>query len=231
LIPARLLDAVQTFAAIERSSAIKFAIGKRLMSVDLKQAFPGELYLLGSSHSPLISDFQPHCLADIYALSDLPITSSRNSTNSSRLSPVPPVHNATVIFDNNNQEDSFQPIDMAISPPHSAQLLGFNERSNSQTGLLGMNMAAAAKNRGRRVSFGAIHAINERKELHQFESAGLATSAKINLKKNHQSEGSLAGGLVHNNSVNPSPAISQSSVNEYVDKMLQKTFDKVLVME
>jgi hypothetical protein len=77
----------------------------------------------------------------------------------------------TVIFEQQNEEDSNLP-EATVSPPHSAQLLGFAERSNSQTGLLGM---AAAKNRGRRVSFGAIRAIpqnfNERKEFH-FEIGG-----------------------------------------------------------
>lgn len=114
-------------------------------------------------------------MTDLYALSDLPVTSSRNSTSSSRLSPAPSVGQSlatTVIFEQQNEDDSLP--DATVSPPHSAQLLGFSERSNSQTGLLGMGMAAA-KNRGRRVSFGAIRAIpqnfSERKDFH-FELGG-----------------------------------------------------------
>ncbi len=54
-----------------------------------------------------------------------------------------------------------------------------------------------------------------------------------NLKKNNHNEAagslnSLARGELN---VNPSPAISSSSVNEYVDKLLQKTIDEVLVMD
>jgi hypothetical protein len=159
-VNARLLDAVQAFAAIERTGSVKFGIGKRLMSIDIKQAFPSEFYLFKRElySIPMFPDFQPHSLADLYALSDLPITSSRNSTNSSRLSPAPPIQQqslaTTVILENSSEDDN--QIEAPVSPPHSAQLLGFSERSNSQTGLLGMNMAAAAKNRGRRVSFGTI---------------------------------------------------------------------------
>lgn len=114
-------------------------------------------------------------MTDLYSLADLPVTSSRNST-SSNLSPVPSIGQSlatTVILEQQNEDDSLP--DTHISPPHSAQLLGFSERSNSQTGLLGMGMSAA-KNRGRRVSFGAIRAIpqnfnNEQKNFH-FELGG-----------------------------------------------------------
>lgn len=92
---------------------------------------------------------------------------------------MPPIGQSlatTVILEQQNEDDSSLP-ETHVSPPHSAQLLGFNERSNSQTGLLGMNMgAAAAKNRGRRVSFGAIRNIptnfGERKELNFELNAG-----------------------------------------------------------
>lgn len=40
-VNARLLDAVQAFAAIERTGSIKFGVGKRLLSVETHLAFPG----------------------------------------------------------------------------------------------------------------------------------------------------------------------------------------------
>lgn len=44
-VNARLLDAVQAFAAIERCGSIKFGIGKRLMAIETKLAFPGRIYV------------------------------------------------------------------------------------------------------------------------------------------------------------------------------------------
>jgi hypothetical protein len=53
-----------------------------------------------------------------------------------------------------------------------------------------------------------------------------------NLKKNNHVEAGSLNSLSRGElNANPSPALSQSSVNEYVDKMLQKTIDEVLVMD
>lgn len=54
-----------------------------------------------------------------------------------------------------------------------------------------------------------------------------------NLKKsNNPSEGGSLNSLVKGElDANPSPAMSQSSVSDYVDQMLQKTIDEVLVMD
>ena len=144
------------------------------MSIETKLAFPGSVKRMLITVRCL--GFQANSLADLYVLCDLPVTSSRNSTASSRLSPAQSIGQSlatTVIFEQQNEDDSLP--ESNISPPHSAQLLGFSERSNSQTGLLGMGMAAA-KNRGRRVSFGGIKAIpqnfnSQHKEFH-FELDG-----------------------------------------------------------
>lgn len=87
----------------------------------------------------------------------------------------------TVILEQQNEEGSVPKT--TISPPQSIQLPGFSERSNSQSGFLGMGMATgaiAAKNRGRRVSFGAIRAIpqnfNERKDIESGRGELIAAS-------------------------------------------------------
>lgn len=54
-VNARLLDAVQAFSAIERVGLIKFGIGKRLMSIETKLAFPGKRFA-----------FLEHCLHGIF---------------------------------------------------------------------------------------------------------------------------------------------------------------------
>lgn len=52
-----------------------------------------------------------------------------------------------------------------------------------------------------------------------------------NLKRNnHQDAGSLGSLARGELNAHPSPAISTSSVNEYVEQMLQKTIDEVLVL-
>ncbi|KAI6174106.1 hypothetical protein M3Y98_01154000 [Aphelenchoides besseyi] len=214
-VNARLLDAVQTFAAVERTGNVKFGIGKRLMAIDLKQAFPG---------------FQPHSMADIFGLSDLPV--SRNSTSSSRLSPVPPSqshHPTTVIFENPDdmpEDYNFPPVTSPVMP-NSPPGTGIGERSSSHGGLLSL---AASKNRGRRVSFGAIRAIpqnfheNHRRESHLDMPKSGFKKPGVLLNSNHDSD--------PRSSTNPSsPSPSQSSVKDFVEQMCQQTIDEVLVMD
>ncbi|CAD5225589.1 unnamed protein product [Bursaphelenchus xylophilus] len=193
-ITARLLDSTQLLGALERTGNIKFGIGKRLVGVDLKQAFPG---------------FQPHTLADIFAQSDLPVSSSRASSSPLITTPV-----TNIILDNNNEEDEF--------PTNS--LNGINsinsDRSNNQSGLLGIQ----AKNRGRRVSFGAIRAIptstlGENAFLHRDSSLppvnGTHSRSTESLEPHNEADGTA----------------NEASVSNFVDNLLKKTMDEVLVMD
>ncbi|KAI6243613.1 hypothetical protein M3Y99_00023300 [Aphelenchoides fujianensis] len=214
-VSARLLDAVQTFAALERTGAVKFGIGKRLVGIDVKQAFPG---------------FQPHSMADIFALADLPVNTSR-STSSSRLSPAPSSahshHPTTVIFENPDDEPDDSGLPSATSPanvPMSPPGTGIGERSNSHGGLLGL---ATAKNRGRRVSFGAIRAIPQ--NFHEARRDSHMDQPKSGFKK---------PGVLHygqndtssrpNSAASPSPSQPSVKVDEFVDQLLQQTINDVL---
>ncbi|CAD5218855.1 unnamed protein product [Bursaphelenchus okinawaensis] len=195
-ITARLLDSTQLLGALERTGNIKFGIGKRLVGVDLKQAFPG---------------FHPHTLVDIFSQADLPVSTSRAS--SSPLISTPVISNTNIVLEN-NEDDEF--------PAHTSNNGLNSDRNGTQPGLLGMNIT---KNRGRRVSFGAIRAIPtsnfpENSFFHRESSL-----PPVNGTQKSRSTESLEA---HNDE---NGTVDEASVSNFVDKLLKKTMDEVLVMD
>ncbi|KAI1725149.1 hypothetical protein Ddc_06437 [Ditylenchus destructor] len=209
-INSRSLDAIQTLSAIQRIQSVRFKVDQEhIHSLDLEQSFPG------SFKPTQLADFSP----DTYPLPKPP----RRESSSSSLNTHDENHTrpSAVSFDtkqlSNNVHVSRDDGDLKVSP-HSLHV----ERQLS-----------GQRNRGRRVSFGAIRAIPTLDGNLGNSSAGNTSPLVMGLTNHHPKFGDDSDqdeGLPQN--VSPgNDEVQSTTVVDYIDNLMQKTIDEVLIRD
>ncbi|KAI1715705.1 hypothetical protein DdX_08029 [Ditylenchus destructor] len=210
-INSRSLDAIQTLSAIQRIQSVRFKVDQEhIHSLDLEQSFPGTF------KPTQLADFSP----DNYPLPEPP----RRESSSSSLN-THDIENHTrpsaVSLDTKQQFNNFHVSrddgDLKVSP-HSLHV----ERQLS-----------GQRNRGRRVSFGAIRAIPTLDGNLSNSSAGNTSPLVMGLTNHHPKFGDDSDqdeGMPQN--VSPgNDEVQSTTVVDYVDNLLQKTIDEVLIRD
>lgn len=232
-ILSRSLDACQTLSALDRGKTVKFRVVEngddekgQIYALVLEQCFPG---------------FRPTCLEDFYNI-QMPKKSklfSICSSDSTKNTTKDATH--SVSFD---LTPKFE--DNTLGSPNSSEISNFGTTNLtsalSATNLLsgsGDKLSASLKNRGRRVSFGAIRAIptNFISDGNiMAETSNSATSCHLTplvlaeMGRDDEESSNLFKNALEKKTEDESILVDNAT-DEYVTQMLQKTIDEVLVID
>lgn len=214
---ARSLDAVQTLGALERVHTVKFKVGDIIYALALAQAFSGNHFINARFFQTVVkfTGFEPHTLSDFWGLYSRIDDPRQCPSPQITMSELPKLEGGGAL----------------TQPPASQTHLNVH------------------KNRGRRVSFGAIRAIptpnspsiarsdsnstfeSLRESETGFNSLKLETS-DAQLKPFKMSPCQSASEDESDATDSKTPTIESSDpITEYVDDIVRKAIDEVLVSD
>jgi hypothetical protein len=221
-VSARSLDAIQSLSALQRIHAIRFRVDDHIYSLRINQAFPGnEHNKKQTANVPAIDlGFNPAKLEDLMKV-ELPPSAKK----APRVSSAP----ATSIVFNEIAPTS------ATSPNSASSGTGSNAVSPNllHTSAIANGGSPMHKNRGRRVSFGAIRAIPT-KGMEFSPAAVMIDDVQEDEERRPTRKSSLSppprgSSKSETDEEENTHGQKRDSVAEYVDDMLQKTLNELLV--
>uniref|UniRef100_A0A915CXL4 Uncharacterized protein n=1 Tax=Ditylenchus dipsaci TaxID=166011 RepID=A0A915CXL4_9BILA len=201
IVTSRSLDAIQTLSAIQRTQSVRFKVDQYIYSLNLDQSFPGK--------------FKPMRLADFSPSKFVLNEPKVQNTESNSISPSSTSFDKETLpttHEENHLDESGEP---RLSP-HNLHV----ERQIS-----------GHKNRGRRVSFGAIRAIPTMDGTQPSCTSPLLMGITNHRDFSPDTRNTNNYMDEENDTKSDNDEVQSSTVVEYVDEMLQKAIDEVLIKD